>query len=129
MPEMQDFDIADSSGRMVDADITVGDYVSSVYVLAFDSLNGKFKRNGELFSGTIDYFKLYDKDKLFYDTDVNLLITATDLVITEGALTIRQADVTSGLLSSLTLNTNYWFYLFNTDLTAISVGIIQVSSE
>jgi len=154
MPEMQDFDIADSSGRMVDEDITdslsqadplikpdelngdplispdviyAGDI--STTVIRFDSLHGKFKRNGELFSGTIDYLKLYDKDKLFYDTDVNLLITATDLVITEGTLTIRQADVTTGLLSSLELNTNYWFYLFNTDLTAISIGIIQVTSE
>jgi hypothetical protein len=98
-------------------------------LLMFDTVHGKFKRNGQLYTGTIDYLKLYDKDKLFYDTDVNLLITATNLVITNGELTVRQSDVTTGLLSSLELNTNYWFYLFNTDLTAISIGIIQVTSE
>lgn len=146
MADTNEFDITDSVGNTVEADITIeadplikADAINGDPVIAddagygasipaksirFDTAHGKLRRSGELYTGTIEYLKLYDRNRLIYD-DAILLITASNLVITNGELIVRQENVISGLLSSLEMNTDYWFYLFNVDLTAISIGKIQ----
>lgn len=121
MADTNEFDIEDSSGNTLEGDISESINVS----IRFNATNGKLRRNGVVYSGTIDHFKLYDRNVLLSANEAVLLISAINLVITDGELIISQADVLSGLLSDLQPNTDYWFYLFNVDLTAISIGKIQ----
>lgn len=114
------------NGVVTDTDIetTIGENK----VIKFDPSTYVLKESGRLFNGTLDYFKLYATNKLL-NHDAPLLIEARNIVIINGAVTIRQSDVISGNLSSLLLETEYYFHLFNNEFSKLALGKIILSLE
>ncbi len=95
-------------------------------LIIFDATTGRWVKNNVLFNGAVDRFKLYDRELLNDPVNAIMLLEARNIVIVNGELTLTQSMIYTGLLSNLNFNTDYWFYLFNIDLTVISMGTIRI---
>lgn len=119
-----DSDIHTGSGNVVDFDI-VGDGTG---VVVFNSTTKRFSRGKVLFTGTVETFSIYDRNILSDPNNAVLLIQAVNVYIGNGEFILTQDKVSFGMVSSLAKDTDYWFYLFNEDLTVISVGVLRIPS-
>lgn len=119
-----DTDIHTGSGNVIDFDI-VGDGTG---VVIFNNTTKRFSRGRVLFTGTVETFSIYDRNILSDPNNAVLLIQAVNVYIGNGEFILTQDKVSFGMVSSLAKDTDYWFYLFNEDLTVISVGVLRIPS-
>ena len=118
-----EFDIVDADGNTVESDI-LGSLAAGTLIV-FDGTTRRFSKNGRVFTGTIEKMSIYDRNILVDPANAILLAEVLNVIIVNGQLTITEADLSYGSLAGLNINTDYWFYLFNADLTAISIGTIN----
>lgn len=98
------------------------------YVVVFDSTTKRFSKGRVLFTGTVETFAIYDRNILSDPNNAVLLIQAVNVYIDNGEFILTQDKVSFGVVSYLDKDTDYWFYLFNEDLTVISVGVLRIPS-
>lgn len=121
---MTDSDIHTGSGDAIDFDIEGND----TGVVVFNSTTKRFSRGRVLFTGTVETFAIYDRNILSDPNNAVLLIQAVNVYIDNGEFILTQDKVSFGVVSYLDKDTDYWFYLFNEDLTVISVGVLRIPS-
>ena len=119
-----DSDIHTGSGDAIDFDIE-GDGTG---IVVFNSTTKRFSKGRVLFTGTVETFSIYDRNILSDPNNAVLLIQAVNVYIGNGEFILTQDKVSFGVVSSLAKDTDYWFYLFNEDLTVISVGVLRIPS-
>lgn len=96
----------------------------SASFVVFSSATRRFSRDGQLFTGIVDKLCIYNK-QVIGDATAVLQAQADNVNIINGELTLTEGDLSYGSLTGLDINTDYWFYLINTNLTVISIGIIR----
>ena len=122
---LTDSDIHTGSGDAIDFDIEG----NGTGVVVFNSTTKRFSRGRVLFTGTVETFAIYDRNILSDPNNAVLLIQAVNVYIDNaGEFILTQDKVSFGVVSYLDKDTDYWFYLFNEDLTVISVGVLRIPS-